>query len=310
MAALAERNTHAEPAIFGIPASAGVLVQGATGRIGARHMGLMRAAGSNVVGGVSPSGRTSEVDGVPVFTSCAEAVGATGARMSVVMVPPLQVLPAIEDAVAAGIDLVVSITEGVPVADAMRALALTKEAGVRWVGSSTPGIAIPGVLKLGFLPDATLSPGPLGVMSKSGTLSYEVSWRLVAAGLGQSSWIGVGGDPVKGTRFADLLPYFAEDPATRAVIAVGEIGGSEEEELAAAIRDTGFAKPLYAIIAGQGAREGISMGHAGALIAGGAGTLASKAEALQAAGAHVFFTIRELAEAVAGSPDLRAEAQG
>ncbi len=298
----------ASKTIFGIPADAPVLVQGATGRTGRRHMALMSAAGTNIAAGVSPSKSDETKDAVPIFGSCADAVAATGAAISVVMVPPLSVLSAITEAADAGIRLIVSIAEGVPVADCARAMALTRERGIRWVGSSTPGLAIPGVIKLGFLPDLALSPGVLGIMSKSGTLSYEVAYRLSLKGLGQSRWIGVGGDPLKGTRFAELLPEFAGDPDTKAVVVVGEIGGNEEEELAEAIVRERFGKPVFAIIAGQGAREGISMGHAGAMIAGSSGTVAAKAAALGEAGAHVFFSIRDLTEAVASSPLLQPEA--
>jgi succinyl-CoA synthetase alpha subunit len=156
-------------------------------------------------------------------------------------------------------------------------------------------------LKLGFLPDVSLAPGPLGVMAKSGTLSYEICNRLVQRGLGQSLWVGVGGDAVKGTRFADLVPHFASDPGTRAVVVIGEIGGSEEEELAAALVAQRFAKPVYALIAGKAAREGVTMGHAGALVFGGVGTIESKVDALTHAGARVFTRIQDLVNAVAAA---------
>jgi succinyl-CoA synthetase alpha subunit len=275
-----------------------VMVQGATGRSARRHTGLMRGYGTRVVAGVSPSGAGSDLDGVPLFRSCAAAVDATGARASVVMVPALGVLAAVEEAVAAGVDLIVTIAEGMPVADAVRALELVRAAGVRWVGSSTPGLAVPGRLKLGFLPDVSLSPGPLGVMAKSGTLSYEVCHRLVARGIGQRLWVGVGGDAVKGTRFADVLPYFLADGATSAIVVIGEIGGSEEEELAEAMCAARCSKPVFALIAGRAAREGITMGHAGALIQNGIGTIDSKTEALTQAGAQVFTRMRDMVDAV------------
>lgn len=287
--------------IFGLPFDSGVILQGASGRSGSRHFGLMQEAGSNMVAGISQSRRMDSVHGKPLYTSCAEAVANHGARISVIMVPPLNVLGAMEDAVEAGIELIVTNTEGMPLADALRAKAMVDEAGVRWIGSSTPGLAVPGRMKLGFLPDAALSPGGLGVASKSGTLSYEVSYRLVSAGLGQAVWVGVGGDPVKGTRFADLLPYFASDPAVRAMLVIGEVGGTEEEDLAAAIQESGFSKPVYAIIAGKGAREGISMGHAGAMIVGKKGTFQSKAAALRSAGVHVSATLKEITEEVLSS---------
>jgi succinyl-CoA synthetase alpha subunit len=276
-----------------------VLVQGINGRAGRTHARSMRAYGTRIVAGVSRSGRSA--DDIPVYATCAEAVAATGAVASIVMVSPLAVAAAVEEAVAAGIKLVVTVAEGVPVADAVRILKQVKAAGVRWIGASTPGLAIPGRLKLGFLPDVALAPGRLGVMSKSGTLSYEVCYRLVSRGLGQSLWVGVGGDPVKGTRFCDLLPVFRADRRTAAVVVIGEIGGSEEEELAAAIRNTGFHKPVFALIAGRTAREGLTMGHAGALIRGDIGTFESKRAALTAVGAQVFARIQDLVDAVAAT---------
>lgn len=275
-----------------------VIIQGMTGRTGRRHSELMRAYGTRIVGGVSPGGNVDAVDGVPIFKTCAEAVAATGATASVAMIPPLAVLAAIQEAIAAGIKLIVTIAEGMPVTDAVRALEAVRAAGVRWIGPSTPGLAIPGRLKLGFLPNVSLVPGPLGIMAKSGTLSYEVCHRLVRRNLGQSLWVGVGGDLVKGTRFADVLPFLLTDPDTKAIVVIGEIGGSEEEELAAAMRTLNCAKPVYALIAGLTAREGVTMGHAGAMIQGNVGTIASKTDALVGAGARVFTRIRDLVGAV------------
>lgn len=285
----------------------GVVVQGLTGRAGRAQTAQMVRYGTKVVAGVSPR---PDADGgdLPVFASCADAVQATGAEASVIIVPPFSVLPSIREAIEAGIKLVVSVTEGMPVHDALKARALAREAGVRWVGASTPGLAIPGRIKLGFLPDVSLAPGTLGVMSKSGTLSYEVCHRLVARGLGQSLWVGVGGDPVKGTRFADLLPVFHDDPGTQALVVVGEIGGDEEEELARKIVETGFHKPVFALLAGKNAREGLTMGHAGALIQDSSGTLENKVAALRQADVKVFSGIEDLARAVcsavAASTDL------
>ncbi|WP_161140016.1 succinate--CoA ligase subunit alpha [Propylenella binzhouense] len=276
-----------------------VLVQGATGRAAQLHLRLMRRCGTEIVGGVSLTRKTPDVDGVPVFTGCAEAVLETRADTSVIMVPALSVLPAIAEAIDAGIRLVVSVTEGMPVQDAMRAWHIVRDAGADWIGPSTPGMAIPGRLKLGFLPDAALAPGPIGVMSKSGTLSYEVCRRLVRRGIGQSGWIGVGGDVVKGLRFADLVPTFHHHGGTRAVLVIGEIGGTEEEELAEALRIHRFDKPVFVVLAGSSAPEGVTMGHAGALIHGGRGTLASKQEALSAAGAKVFTRMEDAVEAIA-----------
>jgi succinyl-CoA synthetase alpha subunit len=272
-----------------------VLVQGITGRTGRMHSRMMRAYGTNIVAGTSP--RPEPVDGIPVFASCAEAVAATGATATVAFVGADALLGAIREAVEAGLSLIVTPTEGMPVHDALAALALVRAAGARWIGASTPGMAVPGKAKLGFLPEAALAPGAVGIMSKSGTLSYEVGYRLVQRGLGQSVWIGVGGDPVKGTRYAELVPFFAQHAATRVLVTIGEIGGSEEEELAAALIAQRFAKPVLALIAGRSAREGVTMGHAGAMVHGEAGSWASKQAALEAAGARVFDTVAALVDA-------------
>ncbi|HLY59092.1 MAG TPA: CoA-binding protein [Stellaceae bacterium] len=276
-----------------------VIVQGMTGRVGRAHTANMRAYGTNVVGGVSPNG--TELDGLPIFRDCAAAVAATGAIASVLVVPPLSLLQAIEEALDGGIRFLVSVAEGMPVHDALKALAAVRAAGARWIGPSTPGMAIPGRVKLGFLPSVSLAPGSLGLMSKSGTLSYEVGYRLVQRGLGQSLWVGVGGDSVKGTRFADMVPVFEADPGTSAMVVIGEIGGSEEEELAEALLRYGARKPVYALIAGQTAREGVTMGHAGALVSGDTGTVATKTAALVGAGARVFTRIQDLVDAVAAA---------
>jgi succinyl-CoA synthetase alpha subunit len=265
-----------------------VLIQGASGRMGRHHALLMRGYGTNIVAGTSQREAGGSIEGIPLFADCAAAVRATGATASVCMVPPLETRAAMEEAVAAGIRLVVTIAEGVPVHDALRLRRLTQERGVTWLGASTPGCAIPGQVKLGFLPDVALRPGPVALLSKSGTLSYEVGYRLAALGLGQSLWVGVGGDAVKGTRFAELLPLVAAHGPTEAVVLIGEVGGTEEEEFAAALAARPIGKPVLALLAGREAKEGVAMGHAGALTYGGAGTLASKSAALSAAGAEVF----------------------
>ena len=274
-----------------------VIVQGITGRMGRTHAALMRAYGTNIVGGTSTRSDQKEAVGVPVFANCRDAVLATGAIASVAMAPALETLAAVEEALAAGIRVIVTIAEGIPLHDAMRIGRAVRRAGATWIGGSTPGMAIPNEIKLGFIPDVCLSPGPFAIMTKSGTLSYEVGYRLVQAGLGQSIWVGVGGDPVKGVRFADLLPVFLADERTRAVILVGEVGGSEEEECADALQRLGVRKPVYALIAGREAKEGVSMGHAGALVMGETGTLDSKIRRLTAAGARVFGSV----EAVVGA---------
>ena len=274
-----------------------VIVQGITGRMGRTHAALMRAYGTNIVGGTSTRTDIPEAAGVPVFASCREAVLATGAVASVAMAPPMETMAAVEEALAAGIRLIVTVAEGIPLHDAMRIGRAVRHAGAIWIGGSTPGMAIPDEIKLGFLPDVCLRPGPFAIMSKSGTLSYEVGFRLVHERLGQSIWVGVGGDPLKGVRFADLLPIFFADDRTHAIILLGEVGGSEEEECADALMRLGTRKPLYALIAGREAKEGVSMGHAGALVMGDAGSLASKIQRLTAAGARVFGSLETLVQA-------------
>lgn len=283
-----------------IDRSTPVIVQGITGRAGQLHSRLMRQYGTRIVGGVSPGARTREVDGVPVFASCADAVRQTGARTSVLFVGAMQLLGAMEEALEAGIRYLVTPTEGVPVYDAAKALQLVRDAGAIWIGGSTPGMAVAGEVKLGFLPDDSLRRGTLGLMSKSGTLSYEAGYRLAQHGVGTSVWIGVGGDPVKGTRFADLVPFYAADDATKAVLIIGEIGGADEEEFAAALTAQRFAKPAFALIAGKSAPEGVTMGHAGALVYGAHGTFAAKRAALEAAGVTVFASLNEMVAGVSG----------
>jgi succinyl-CoA synthetase alpha subunit len=281
-----------------IDRSTPVIVQGITGRAGQLHSRLMMQYGTRIVGGVSPHAGSRKVNGVPVFTSCAEAVAQTGAQASVLLVGAVQLLEAMREAVAAGIRYLVTPTEGMPVHDALKAWRLTREAGVVWVGASTPGIAVPGEVKLGFLPDDSLKPGPLGLMSRSGTLSYEAGYRLAQRGVGTSVWVGVGGDPVKGTRYADLVPFYADDPQTEALLIIGEIGGTDEEEFAQALSAQRFAKPVFALIAGASAPEGVTMGHAGALVHGSHGTFAAKRAALEAAGVRVLSTLNETVEGV------------
>lgn len=281
-----------------IDRSTPVIVQGITGRAGQLHSQLMLQYGTRIVGGVSPSAKSRAVNGVPVFPTCAEAVQETGARASVLLVGAMQLLDAMRDAVAAGIRYLVTPTEGMPVHDALAAWRITREAGAVWIGASTPGMAVAGETKLGFLPDDSLMPGPLGLMSKSGTLSYEAGYRLARRGIGTSVWIGVGGDPVKGTRFADLVPFYAADAQTRALLIIGEIGGTDEEEFARVLTGQGFAKPVFALIAGSSAPEGVTMGHAGALVHGSHGTFAAKRTALETAGVHVYESLADLVNGV------------
>lgn len=277
-----------------------VIVQGITGRMGQKHAGLMQAYGTRIAGGTGRL-KTDARSAFPVFASCDEAVRTTDAQVSICLVPATETREAVAQAIDAGIRLVVTVAEGIPVHDAMRIRAQARAAGVCWLGASTPGLCLPGRIKLGFLPDVALAPGRIGVMSKSGTLSYEVGQRLLQRGLGQSAWIGVGGDPVKGTRFADLAGAFARHEGTDAVVLVGEIGGDEEEEFAQAWQRLGNPKPVYALIAGAQARQGVTMGHAGALVIGQRGSLESKRVQLQAVGACVFPTIGGLIDAVSAS---------
>ncbi|HZM44984.1 MAG TPA: succinate--CoA ligase subunit alpha [Burkholderiales bacterium] len=281
-----------------------VIVQGITGRAGQLHSRLMMQYGTRIVGGVSPGAKTREVNGVPVFADCAEAVARAGAQASVLLVGAMQLLDAMRDALAAGIRYLVTPTEGMPVHDALQARRLTREAGAVWIGASTPGMAIAGEVKLGFLPDDSLVPGPLGLMSKSGTLSYESGYRLAQRGIGTSVWIGVGGDPVKGTRYADLVPFYASDPRTEALLVIGEIGGSEEEEFAQALAAQRFTKPVFALIAGRSAPEGVTMGHAGALAHGSHGTYQAKRAALESAGVTVFGSLGEMVAGVSARGSL------
>lgn len=281
-----------------IVSAAPVVVQGITGRGGRLHSRLMKEYGTNIVAGTSLRPNETEVHGIPVFRGCREAVKATGARISVTFVGQLALLNAIREAVEAGVKYIVTPEEGMPVHDAVEAWHLTRDAGVTWIGPSTPGMAIPNQVKLGFLPTASLVPGPLGLMSKSGTLSYEAGYRLTQRNVGQSVWVGVGGDPVKGSRFADLVPFYAMDEETKGLLILGEIGGSEEEEFAAALKTHNFKKPAFALIAGRSAPDGVTMGHAGAVVHGPVGSFDSKHRALTAAGVQVFGAISDMVEEV------------
>jgi succinyl-CoA synthetase alpha subunit len=275
-----------------------VIVQGITGRAGKLHTRLMKEYGTRIVAGVSPRSDKREVDGVPIFADCRSAVEATGATTCVAFVGAYDLLPAMQDAIAGGVRYIVTPTEGMPVHDALRVKKLVTDAGVIWVGGSTPGMAIAGEAKLGFLPDDALLPGSLGLMSKSGTLSYESGYRLAQRGVGTSVWIGVGGDPVKGVRYADLVPFFAADERTQGVLVIGEIGGHEEEDFAEALRAHAFSKPVFALIAGRTAPSGVAMGHAGALVHGSHGTFEAKRAALQSAGATVFDTLNAMVDGI------------
>ncbi len=274
-----------------------VILQGISGRAGRLHSRLMREYGTNLVAGVSPTD-VREINGIPLFPDCVGAVQATGAKVSVALVGAYDLLDAMRDAVAAGIKMIVTPTEGMPVHDALKAKRLTQEAGVLWIGGSTPGMAVAETAKLGFLPDVSLKSGPLGLMSKSGTLSYESGYRLALRGIGTSVWVGVGGDPVKGTRYSDLVPFYASDEKTRALLIIGEIGGYDEEDFAVSLKTHGFSKPVFALIAGRTAPEGVAMGHAGALTYGSHGGYAVKRAALEAAGVTVFDTLNAMVKGI------------
>ncbi len=263
-----------------------LLVQGITGGEGRFHALGCRDYGTNVVAGVTPGKGGQEVDGIPVYDSVAEARAATGCNASMIFVPPPFAADAIMEAAAAGVELVVCITEGVPVADMLRVKAFLRDHPTRLIGPNCPGLISPGVAKIGIMPGHIHRPGRVGVISRSGTLTYEAVWQVTNLELGQTTCIGIGGDPINGTSFIDCLAAFADDPATEAVILIGEIGGTAEEEAAAWVREN-FDRPVVGFIAGRTAPPGRRMGHAGAIIAGGKGTAAEKMEALADAGNHV-----------------------
>jgi succinyl-CoA synthetase alpha subunit len=261
-----------------------VVVQGITGREGAFHAARCREYGTTVVGGVTPGKGGTIHDGFPVWNTVEEAVRREGANCALVFVPPAVAADAIMEAAAAGVPLVVCITEGIPVVDMVRAKHYLGGTGSRLIGPNCPGLITPGQAKVGIMPGHIHTLGPVGVVSRSGTLTYEVVGQLTARGLGQSTCVGIGGDPVHGTSFVDVLRSFQEDAATRVIMIIGEIGGTAEEEAAAFIR-AAVTKPVVAFICGQTAPPGRRMGHAGAIIAGGKGTAAEKMAALEAAGA-------------------------
>jgi succinyl-CoA synthetase alpha subunit len=285
MAVLLDKNTR-------------LLVQGLTGREGTFHAKAAAAYHTKVVGGVTPGRGGTTHEGWPVFNTVADAVEDTGANASVIFVPPPFAADAIMEAADAGIDLVVCITEGIPVVDMLSVMTfLSQRPGTRLIGPNCPGIISPGKGKAGIIPANICREGRIGIVSKSGTLTYEAIDQLTRMGLGQTTCIGIGGDPLIGTMYVDALQLFAGDHETDAVIMIGEIGGSAEEEAAAWIR-TDFRKPIVGFIAGQTAPPGRRMGHAGAIIAGGKGTAAEKMAALTAAGVHVVKSPADMGDAV------------
>ena len=267
-----------------IDKSTKLVVQGITGRDGSFHAKQMMEYGTQVVAGVTPGKGGQQFEGtVPIFNTVADAVQATGANTSVIYVPPPFAADAIMEAAASGVSLVVCITEGVPVLDMTKVYPFVKERGVRLIGPNCPGLITPGESKVGIIPGRICTPGPVGVVSRSGTLTYEVVYQLTRAGIGQTTCVGIGGDPINGTNFIDCLAAFEKDPATKAIAMMGEIGGTDEQEAAEFIR-TQMKKPVVGFIAGQTAPPGRRMGHAGAIISGSSGTAQEKLEAFAAAG--------------------------
>jgi succinyl-CoA synthetase alpha subunit len=274
-----------------------LLVQG-LGRMGQFHARLSREYGTQVVAGVHPERGGQVVDGIPVFETVREAVDATGADASVIFVPPPGAADAILEAAEAGLRLAVCITEGIPVLDMARAKAELRGSSLRLVGPNCPGVVTPGECRIGIMPAQITRPGPVGVVSRSGTLTYEAVDQLSRLGIGQSTCVGIGGDPVVGTTFVDALRLFQDDPKTQAVVMIGEIGGSAEETAAAFVQQH-MTKPVVAFIAGQNAPPGKRMGHAGAIISGGKGRAADKIAALEAAGVPVSRSPAEIGETLA-----------
>ena len=261
-----------------------LIVQGITGRDGSFHTKQMLDYGTRVVGGVTPGKGGQKFEGkVPVFNSMHDAVRETGANASVIYVPPMFAADAIMEAADAGIKLIIAITEGVPVLDMTRVYPFVHEKGARLIGPNCPGLITPGKTKIGIIPGQICIPGRIGVVSRSGTLTYEVVYQLTRAGLGQSTCVGIGGDPINGTNFIDCLRAFEEDPETDAIAMMGEIGGTDEQEAAAFVKQF-VTKPVVGFIAGQTAPPGRRMGHAGAIISGSSGTAAEKIAAFATAG--------------------------
>ncbi len=275
-----------------------VIVQGITGRDGAFHTKRMIAYGTKVVGGVTPGKGGQKTDGgVPIFNSMVEAAAETGANTSVIYVPAAFAPDAICEAADAGFDLVICITEGIPVQDMLRVLPYIHERGTRLIGPNSPGIISPGKAKVGIMPDDITKEGPVGIVSRSGTLTYEIVYHLTENGFGQSTCMGIGGDPIIGTNLLEALDLFAKDDQTEAVVLIGEIGGNDEEE-AASLISRNYPKKVAAFIAGRTAPPGKRMGHAGAIVTGGTGTAKEKIAAFENVGVDVAATPSEIARIV------------
>ena len=277
-----------------------VLTQGITGSTGQLHTRGCRDYGSQMVAGVTPGRGGTDFEGIPIFNTVAEAVAETGANASVIYVPPPFAADAIMEAVDAEVELVICITEGIPVLDMVRVKRYLAGKKSRLIGPNCPGVITPGECKIGIMPGYIHTPGSIGVVSRSGTLTYEAVHQLTQLGIGQSSCVGIGGDPVNGTGFIDILQLFQNDPQTEGVVLIGEIGGSAEEEAAAFIREH-LTKPVAAFIAGQTAPEGKRMGHAGAIIAGGKGTAAEKVQAFRDAGVAIISSPAEMGKTMAAA---------
>ena len=274
-----------------------VICQGITGNAGTFHTLGCRDYGTKMVGGVTPGKGGQDVEGVPVFDTVEEAVGETGADATMIFVPPPFTADAILEALDAGIKVIAAITEGVPVIDMVRVYEKIRASDAMLIGPNCPGLITPGECKIGIMPGYIHNPGKVGVMSRSGTLTYEAVWQTSALGLGQSTCVGLGGDPIVGTNYIDLLKLYQADDQTEAILMIGEIGGSAEEEAAAFVKEH-VTKPVAAFIAGRTAPPGKRMGHAGAIISGGKGTATEKVAALEDAGITVAPTPADMGQAV------------
>lgn len=274
-----------------------MVVQGLTGREGSFHALRNRDYGTRIVGGVTPGKGGQDVEGIPVFDTVRAAVDETGANVSLIFVPPRFATDAMYEAVDAGVELIVTITEGIPAHDMLRAYNYLRAKGVKMVGPNCPGVISPGKSNVGIMPTQVFRPGKMGLVSRSGTLTYQIANEVTLRGLGQSTAVGIGGDPIVGSNFIDMLRLFQQDPETEIIVMVGEIGGSEEEAAADFIAEH-VTKPVVAYIAGFTAPAGKQMGHAGAIISGSAGTAQAKKEALESKGIRVGVNPTEVADLV------------